>query len=472
MMAFYSDITGEALFEAARRGNPTCRRGMETTSISGRRLCFECNFSLRFGSPFEAPSLTATLAFFVIVAFLTAIGRAEPTAKPRHSSGWKCHTIDNSSLGADGVRSADVNADGLPDLVCGWEQGGVSRIYLMQREEGAHPSWLRIDAGPAPDVEDAFFVDLDRDGAIDVVSSTEGDNRKVLIHWAPSPSQKYTDSSLWKTETLFENGNRWMFAIAMDVDGRHGLDVIVGGKGPGAVIGWLQCPASARDLSAWKFHKLTDVTWTMSVICRDMNGDGLPDVLVSDRKGRREGVFWLRHPGKAHASQGHPWPKTWIADDLHEVNFIDTCDFDADGVEEILATSKQGRDVGRLSILRRQGDRMWKTLSVNIPPWITKPKAVQVGDINLDGQLDLILSAENAVDGRSGIIWLEHSDQWDNPDWTAHDISGPEGIKFDINLLLDLDDDGDLDVINTEENNNSQNGNAGLGLVWYENPVN
>ncbi|MCP4505846.1 MAG: hypothetical protein GY826_05550, partial [Fuerstiella sp.] len=169
----------------------------------------------------------------------------------------------------------------------------------MQRKQGARPTWLRIDAGQAPDVEDALLVDLDRDGAIDVVSSTEGKSRKVLIHWAPSSSGKYTDSSLWKTETLFNNRSRWMFAVAMDVDGRYGPDVIVGGKGRDGVVGWLQCPANARDLSAWKFHKLTDVTWTMSIMCRDMNADGLLDVLVSDRKGEQEGVFWLQHPGKA-----------------------------------------------------------------------------------------------------------------------------------------------------------------------------
>ena len=408
------------------------------------------------------------LAVFLTGCCLTTIGRAEPPMRP---GGWKRHTIDNSSLGADGVRSADVNADGLPDLVCGWEQGGVSRIYLMQRKQGEHPAWLQIDAGQAPDVEDALFVDLDRDGAIDVVSSTEGDNRKVLIHWAPPAPQKYTDSSLWKTETLFENHSRWMFALAMDVDGRHGLDVIVGGKGQDGVLGWLQCPADARDLSAWKFHKLTDVTWTMSIICRDMNADGLIDILVSDRKGEREGVFWLQHPGKDHISLRHAWPKTWIADDLHEVNFIDVYDFDGDGLAEIPATYRQGRNQGRLSILHRPRDHSWKTLPVRIPSWITKPKAVQVGDINLDGQPDLVLSAENAVDGRSGVIWLEHSEGWDTPDWTVHDISGPEGIKFDINLLIDLDDDGDLDVINTEENNNARNGNPGLGLFWYENPA-
>ena len=47
-----------------------------------------------------------------------------------------------------------------------------------------------------------------------------------------------------------------------------------------------------------------------------------------------------------------------------------------------------------------------------------------------------------------------------------HEVSGEDGIKFDLNLLLDAD--GDLYVINTEENHNSQNGQAGLGLVWYK----
>ena len=39
------------------------------------------------------------------------------------------------------------------------------------------------------------------------------------------------------------------------------------------------------------------------------------------------------------------------------------------------------------------------------------------------------------------------------------------------NLLLDVDADGDLDILNTEEHDNAAGGNPGLGLVWYENPT-
>ena len=43
------------------------------------------------------------------------------------------------------------------------------------------------------------------------------------------------------------------------------------------------------------------------------------------------------------------------------------------------------------------------------------------------------------------------------------DIGGSVGYKFDRLELLDLDQDGDLDVLTCEERDN-------LGVVWYENP--
>ncbi|GAB5559238.1 MAG: hypothetical protein SynsKO_08850 [Synoicihabitans sp.] len=381
---------------------------------------------------------------------------------------WLRHTIDNSSLGADGARSADVNGDGLPDLVTGWEQGGVSRIYLMQREGVAYPTWQMIEVGAAPSVEDALLVDLDQDGAIDVVSSTEGKNRQLLVHWAPSDAERYAESTAWRTETLWAGDKQWMYAISMDIDGQHGPDLVVGAKGAGAEVGWLESPADSRQLDDWKFHRLTDVTWTMSLFARDMDGDGIRDVVVSDRKGEREGVFWLRNPGADSAHLNEPWRKIWIADDLGETTLIDVADREGDGRLEIVVPHMANETDGALTLLKQSPHGDWHRESIAVGGNKTHPKSATVADVNQDGRADIVLSFEKRNDpAASGVIWLEQT----STGWVAHDISGSEGIKFDLNLVIDIDGDGDLDVVNTEENNNAQGGQAGLGLVWYENPL-
>ena len=38
-----------------------------------------------------------------------------------------------------------------------------------------------------------------------------------------------------------------------------------------------------------------------------------------------------------------------------------------------------------------------------------------------------------------------------NGTWELHDVSGPEGIKYDRLELVDLDEDGDLDILTCEE---------------------
>ncbi len=53
-------------------------------------------------------------------------------------------------------------------------------------------------------------------------------------------------------------------------------------------------------------------------------------------------------------------------------------------------------------------------------------------------------------------MWLRFRDSPYRANWDVFDLSGADGIKFDLNLLLDVDADGDLDVINSEENDNAR----------------
>lgn len=103
---------------------------------------------------------------------------------------WPRHIIDDSSRGADGVKVADVNADGLMDIVTGWEEGGLARVYLHPGYGKSKSSWPAVTVGNAPDAEDGVFIDLDNDGDLDVVTTEEQYQGKGLgVVWYENPSK-------------------------------------------------------------------------------------------------------------------------------------------------------------------------------------------------------------------------------------------------------------------------------------------
>src|SRR5687767_14208520 len=103
-----------------------------------------------------------------ILAVTTCAWLAGAAALRGHPSGaaaWTRHTIDGSSRGADGTRLADADGDGRPDIVTGWEQGGVIRLYLNPGPRRAKEAWPAVTVGQVGSPEDAVLADLDGDGA-------------------------------------------------------------------------------------------------------------------------------------------------------------------------------------------------------------------------------------------------------------------------------------------------------------------
>jgi hypothetical protein len=90
-----------------------------------------------------------------------------------------------------------------------------------------------------------------------------------------------------------------------------------------------------------------------------------------------------------------------------------------------------------------------------------------VGDVDLDGRPDLVVDCEHATPPKSGVVWMSCVGPLEGGEWQRHEISGPRGIKYDRIELVDLDDDGDLDVLTCEE----RDAGRGIGVFWYENPT-
>ena len=383
---------------------------------------------------------------------------------------WKRHTIDKTSSGADGVRIADVNNDGLPDITTGWEEGGHTKVYIHPGFDLVRQNWPSVIVGKTPSVEDAVCADLDNDGAMDVVSSTEGNHKKIYFNWAPTNPKDYLAEDKWKSQVLpaSKRNKQWMYCVPMQVDGKNGIDLVVGTKNINAEIGWFQAPRNARKLSKWKWYPISSATWVMSIENRDMDNDGDLDIIVSDRKsGSTQGVRWLENPGNIR-KQKKAWKNHFIGCQGLEVMFMDLKDLDNDGLEDVIVTEATSRKIWFLKRLDKSGLR-WGSFPIAIPEFVSKPKSVVAGDINNDGKPDLVHSFEKAEDEKEGIYWLSYKNKPTDSNWQWHVISGPKGIKYDKIELVDLDGDGDLDVLTCEENYGIDS--KGLGVIWYENSI-
>ncbi|MEX2581276.1 MAG: VCBS repeat-containing protein [Verrucomicrobiales bacterium] len=400
----------------------------------------------------KTPPSLPVLVIVVSIALPTGFtARAEP---------WARHTIDAADkeagrAGADGVRLGDLNGDGLADIVTGWEEGDAIRVCLNPGPDKARQPWPAVTVGRVTDAEDAVFADLDGDGFLDVVSAAEGKTKTVYIHWCPSDEASLANESAWTTTPIpvTESRKWWMYTLPFDVDDDGDTDLIVGSKNKGGSVAWLENPghAAARRVEEWQLHHMADAAWIMSLRLLESGGDNY--LLFSDRKGDRSGIYLMKSVSE------EPWfePAVRIGAAGEEVMFLDLAHLNDDDRLDIAAAIRPDR----VMVLNQPEDplREWSDVAELEPlpgDRYGTTKAVSVALMDRDEQLDFVITCELAKGDKHGVAI-------GNPSSKFQSVSGPEGVKFDRIELLDLDGDGDLDILTCEERD-------GLGVVWYENP--
>ncbi len=405
----------------------------------------------------SAPSgFTSLLSILLLGLLLSSSAAAEP---------WKRHTIDSSDRaagkrGADGVRLADVNGDGLLDIATGWEEGGAVAVYLNPGPRKARDAWPSVTVGSVRGVEDAVCADLDGDGAVDVVSCAEGKVNRVFVHWAPKSKADYRSGDKWTTASFPESAERrWMFALPMDVNSDGRLDLVIGAKNKNAMVGWLENPEDSRDTDAWKLHQLAPASWIMSLQATDLDGDGDEDIVYSDRFGSEPGLYWLEN-SKDPATR---WQRRLIGARGQQVMFLSVGNLSAAASGKKLAKEVVCPTLaGELFHCVRDAAGTWHESIIPLPFGLKAGKGVAIADVNLDGRPDLVTTSEaqREADDMVSVAWKERTANG----WVDHVISDARGRKFDRLEMLDLDGDGDLDLISCEEVHD-------LGVFWYENPT-
>lgn len=463
------------------------------------------------------------------------------------------------SAGPQFTVAADLDGDGLTDLVSAWNQSQPVQVHLQRRSASGAISFETVTlAGNVPVVRVAGLdvADFDADGRMDIAvlvkesgltgadclgsetPSSSDYSGVIVLYLGPDPSQ-ITQALAWNevaiessrlagggTSLAFppeEEGYTSMAVGDMDLDGDP--DIVVAwdpttcnNDMPEVLLFTNQGRGAVRD-GSWNAAKIPDSfakaprladeqgigpKRVKDVALGDIDRDGDLDIVVTYPDAVSLNVRWYRNPATdtpddVHISDGQ-WqtgvvgqisPKN-VATDLGGADAVALADIDGDGILDVVVRSTGGRIIQWLKGPSFPTSLTTPTSSPSIRhiPWQVytlaefierEPDAIAIGDVNGDGQLDVIASAGGALvwfSAPSSVFnqWQENTIVQDGPQPSASAPSATDpGVSAEVLAgetfmnsiaVTDLNGDGRVDLVVTLD----RSGLSGLSndaLVWF-----
>jgi hypothetical protein len=243
-----------------------------------------------------------------------------------HPGTFKAPLILNSP-GASQLAIADMNADGLPDLI----SADFNVSLFVQTSAGAFAAPVLLYPGGANWVA---VGDLNGDGAPDV-ALTDAVGVKVLMHTgAPSATTYAAPVSIFTQTANFNVAGANIIAIA-DVNGDGLEDLVITDPGPSdgmtpTVNVLLQDAAHHGTFLAPVSYAIAPQDISQSIVLADLQGSGKLDIVI----GGDQSVTVLLHD-PAHAGQFLP-ASIYTAAHAHE---IAVADINGDGKPDIVVSN-------------------------------------------------------------------------------------------------------------------------------------
>lgn len=264
------------------------------------------------------------------------------------------------------------------------------------------------------------LVDIDKDGDLDWVV---GERTRTWWFEYVSPDQ-------WIQHDLGQGAVTDVGGTAFDIDSDGWIDQATG-------TAWYRNTGKPRTEPFERYDN--GAIGCHDDVAADINGDGKLDLVACSNDPKHVVTVWYEIP----ANPRDKWVEHRIGGGIHGgVGPAGVADLDGDG----------DNDVVRGDVWFENADGKgteWKEHADLTPPGGNRPDryglAIKVWacDVDKDGDLDIVESEADTVDGR--ILWFENKGK--AASWQCHLISADHTRQdFHSLAVADFDNDGDLDV--------------------------
>jgi hypothetical protein len=351
--------------------------------------------------------------------------------------GWKRHVIDDAKPWRSVfIMAEDLDQDGHRDILTG--------AWWYRNPGNLAGPWVRRPFGTGAN-NVAFVQDFDKDGCPDILASDWKDDgglrfherilRRLRIRSYPTTGGGF----VWA-----RNDGKGDFEILSNImkgegDFLQGAAILASESGNEIILSWHESGHGIQALripddpvhEIWPRRRISEISQDEQITVGDIDGDAKEDIVL--------GTKWLRNEAN---DEWTPFV-LHVSEEGSDRNRL--ADINGDGRPNVVIGYEAISLPGRVAWYEQGSDPM-STWTEHLVGYVIGPMSLDVGDLDGDGDLDIVVGEHNLRKPNSSRLLIFENVDGRGHEWKEHVLFiGDEhhnGAQF-----ADIDGDGDLDII-------------------------